>query len=128
LRLVFLHPDSGEHLRTSTFKRYWDTALAKAKLIAPAVKGEDGRMRYAATRGNGRHLLRHYFAATQLAGGTNILELAEYLGHADPGFTLRIYGHLVADSHERARKAIDDRFFRPRAVSNGTGTEQGTSG
>jgi hypothetical protein len=28
---------------------------------------------------------------------------AEYLGHHDPGFTLRLYTHLLPSSHDRAR-------------------------
>ncbi|MGV9377533.1 hypothetical protein ACWDRB_17040 [Nonomuraea sp. NPDC003707] len=59
-----------------------------------------------------------------LAGGVSVRDLAEYLGHADPGFTLRVYAHMMPGSHDRARKAIDDRLFRPREVSHGTGTEQ----
>jgi hypothetical protein len=34
----------------------------------------------------------------EVAGNVNIRELSEYLGHADPGFTLRIYAHLLPDS------------------------------
>jgi integrase len=32
--------------------------------------------------------------------------VAEYLGHADPGFTLRVYAHLFPSSEERARLAV----------------------
>jgi integrase len=42
----------------------------------------------------------------------SIKELAEYLGHADAGFTLRTYTHLVPSSHERARQAVDIVFGR----------------
>ncbi|WSA20371.1 hypothetical protein OHB15_14280 [Streptosporangium subroseum] len=59
-----------------------------------------------------------------LTGGVAIKELAEYLGHADPAFTLRVYAHMQPGSYERARQAIDDRLFRPRFSSDGTGTEQ----
>ena len=45
-----------------------------------------------------------------LAGGVSIKELAEYLGHADPAFTLRVYAHLLPSSHDRARTVINDRF------------------
>ncbi|WP_054814926.1 hypothetical protein [Nocardia arizonensis] len=31
---------------------------------------------------------------------------ADYLGHADPGFTSKVYAHLLDDSHERARLAV----------------------
>ena len=45
-----------------------------------------------------------------LAGGVSIKELAEYLGHADPAFTLRVYAHMLPSSHDHARAVIDDRF------------------
>jgi integrase len=50
------------------------------------------------------------YASTLLAQGVSIKELAEYLGHTDPGFTSRTYTHLVASSFERARLAIDGVF------------------
>ncbi|MEV6563015.1 tyrosine-type recombinase/integrase [Nocardia sp. NPDC051756] len=62
-------------------------------------------------RGDGMHALRHFFASILLADGCSIKELAEFLGHNDPGFTLRTYTHLVPSSYARARKAID-RVFR----------------
>ena len=55
-----------------------------------------------------------------LVNGVSIVELAAILGHADPAFTLRVYGNLLPDSQERARAAIDRRVFRPRAVGDGT--------
>jgi hypothetical protein len=36
--------------------------------------------------------------------------LAEYLGQADPAFTLRLYAHLLPWSHDRA--VISERFTR----------------
>jgi hypothetical protein len=33
--------------------------------------------------------------------------LSAHLGHADPGFTLRIYTHLMPTSQDRARQAMD---------------------
>ncbi|UOX85320.1 tyrosine-type recombinase/integrase [Amycolatopsis sp. FBCC-B4732] len=102
-RLMFVHPDTGRHLKPSTYDRYWDNALAAA--------GVEGR-----TRRDGRHAMRHFYAGLQLAGGTTINELAVYLGHHDPAFTLRVYGHLQPDSHDRARRAVDTRFFRPRSA------------
>ncbi|MFE3799366.1 tyrosine-type recombinase/integrase [Nocardia tengchongensis] len=53
------------------------------------------------------HALRHLFASTLLARGVSVKELADYLGHADPGFTLKVYAHLLEDSHERARLAVE---------------------
>jgi integrase len=56
------------------------------------------------------HALRHFYASALLAQGVSIKELAEYLGHSDPGFTLRTYTHLVPSSYQRARLAIDGVF------------------
>jgi hypothetical protein len=42
----------------------------------------------------------------------SVKELAEYLGHADPEFTLRVYAHLLRSSHDRARAVINQRFDR----------------
>lgn len=60
------------------------------------------------TRANGMHALRHFYASVRLESGTSIRALAEYLGHADPGFTLRVYTHLMPSSEDRARQAVDD--------------------
>jgi integrase len=42
-----------------------------------------------------------------LTGGVDIRALAEYLGHTDPGFTLRTYTHLMPSSTDTMRKAVD---------------------
>ena len=43
-----------------------------------------------------------------LDGGESIKALSEYLGHADPGFTLHTYTHLMpTTSAERTRQAVD---------------------
>jgi integrase len=61
-------------------------------------------------RKNGMHALRHFYASTLLDAGESIKALAAYLGHSDPGFTLRTYTHLMPSSEERTRKAIDRVF------------------
>src|SRR5262249_37229349 len=63
-----------------------------------------------ADRRNGMHMLRHTYASMQLEAGTSVRALAEYLGHHDPGFTLRTYTHLMPSSDERAREAVDSAF------------------
>ncbi|PRY54896.1 tyrosine-type recombinase/integrase [Glycomyces artemisiae] len=62
----------------------------------------------------GFHALRYFFAATYLENGGNPRGLADYLGHKDPGFTLRVYGHLMPNSRQRARKLLDDAWEAPR--------------
>lgn len=69
----------------------------------PALK----RAGLEAKRQNGCHALRHFYASTLLDSGESILALSEYLGHADPGFTLRTYTHLMPSSAERTKTAID---------------------
>ena len=49
-------------------------------------------------------------ASVLLSEGVSIKELAAYLGHADPGFTLRTDTHLVPSSLQRARAALDGVF------------------
>jgi integrase len=59
------------------------------------------------TRKNGMHALRHYYASVLLESGESIRAVADYLGHTDPGFTLRVYTHLMPSSEDRARRAVD---------------------
>jgi hypothetical protein len=39
--------------------------------------------------------------------GVDIRTLAEYLGHSDPGFTVRTYTHLMPSAPDKARRAVD---------------------
>lgn len=108
----------GGHVKPRAYSETaWKPAVAAAGVIPPPAKDERGRKRYQTTRKEGTHQLRHHYASVMLAGGVSIKELAEYLGHHDPGFTLRIYAHMLPDSHDRARQIIDQKLFRPRAVS-----------
>ncbi|WP_245554136.1 tyrosine-type recombinase/integrase [Nocardia takedensis] len=76
-------------------KIVWQPAFGKAGLVYMK-------------RADGMHALRHLYASKLLARGVSVKELAEYLGHADAGFTLRVYTHLLPSSHERARQAVDE--------------------
>lgn len=58
-------------------------------------------------RAYGTHALRHFYASALLDAGESIKAVSEYLGHADAGFTLRVYTHLMPSSEDRTRKAID---------------------
>ena len=62
-------------------------------------------------RANGMHALRHTYASVLLEDGVSIKALAEYLGHADPGFTLRTYTHLMPSSEDPARTAVVSRVI-----------------
>ncbi|MFJ2929484.1 hypothetical protein ACIPIU_31305 [Streptomyces massasporeus] len=56
------------------------------------------------------HALRHFYASVLLDVGENVKALSNYLGHSDPGFTLRVYTHLMPSSDARARNAIDSLY------------------
>lgn len=56
----------------------------------------------------GFHLSRHTYASKLLNGNVDIRALSEYLGHSDPGFTLKTYCHLMPSAADAARRALDD--------------------
>jgi integrase len=89
--------------RTKVNRSYYNTHVWKPALREAGVEP---------SRANGMHALRHWFASVQLEAGTSIRALAEYLGHADPGFTLRVYTHLTPTSADRAREAMDTALER----------------
>lgn len=120
-KLVFTTPRKGSAIWRSYFDDYvWKAALASAGVIPQRVRGE----RYAAAPEDGMHALRHFYASVLLDAGENIKALSQYLGHSDPGFTLRVYTHLMPNSEERARKAISRVFRTARSGSDGPQTAQ----
>jgi integrase len=92
-RLIFT---SREHAALNP--NYVNTYLWKPALKAAEVPQ---------ARENGFHALRHHFASILLHNGLDIRALASYLGHSDPGFTLRVYVHLMPSASDRMRAAID---------------------
>lgn len=124
-KLLFRWTDD-KHVRARSYdEQIWKPVLSRVGVIPPPVKGKRGRLRYETDRTTGIHQLRHYYASAALGGGVNIKELSVYLGHHDPSYTLQLYAHLETTSYERARKAIDGRMLRLRAVADGPGTDQG---
>lgn len=49
------------------------------------------------------HALRHFYASVLLDAGESIKAVSEYLGHSDPGLTLRVYARTRC---RRARGAV----------------------
>ena len=45
----------------------------------------------------GFHTFRHTCASMLFDGGKNVRQVSEWLGHADPAFTMRVYVHLMDD-------------------------------
>lgn len=92
-QLVLTTPVGAPLSRKNFNRQVWEPALREAGVPL--------------ARENGMHALRHYYASVLLDAGESIKALSEYLGHTDPGFTLRTYTHLMPSSSERARKAVD---------------------
>ena len=101
--------------RTAVGRNYFNTSIWK-----PALKKAGVRL----TPENGTHALRHFYASALLDGGESIRAVSEYLGHADPGFTLRVYTHLMPSSAERTRRAIDAVSGPKEAVGHVTDMSQ----
>lgn len=91
--LVFTTREGGPLNRSYYNHHIWKPALRTADVES--------------TRANGMHALRHHYASVLLDAGESVRALADYLGHADPGFTLRVYTHLMPSSEDRARAAVD---------------------
>ncbi|MFJ9447249.1 tyrosine-type recombinase/integrase [Kitasatospora sp. NPDC101235] len=107
-RLLFSNTADGLVWRSNFNLQEWKPAIAAAGLIPTPRPGEP----YASAREHGMHALRHFYASVLLDAGENIRAVSDYLGHADPALTLRVYAHLMPNSQDRARKAVD-RLFLP---------------
>lgn len=93
-------------------KHVWKPALRRAGV--------------AATRENGMHALRHWFASALLDDGQSIKVVSELLGHTNEAFTLRTYTHLMPDSRDRARGSIDAALQRTRGADGPKTAQAGT--
>jgi len=50
--------------------------------------------------------------------GRPVTEVAAHMGHADPGFTARVYGHVFADAAKRRRVPIEAAIANARAATH----------
>ncbi len=102
-RLLFTNTAGGIVWRSNFNIQEWKPALAAAGLIPEPEQGQP----YVSAREHGMHALRHFYASVLLDAGESIKAVSEYLGHTDPALTLRVYAHLMPNSKERARRAVD---------------------
>ena len=96
---------------TSRERKAMNRNYINAKVWKPAVTAAG----LEPSRVNGMHMLRHVYASVLLDDGESIRALAEYLGHSDPGFTLKTYCHLMPASDQRTKKAVDAALGVPSA-------------
>lgn len=71
------------------------------------------------------HDLRHHYASVLLAAGESVVAVAERLGHDNATMVIRVYGHLLPDSEDRTRRAVDEAWSTPSAEAP---TAQGRPG
>ncbi|QUG99794.1 tyrosine-type recombinase/integrase [Saccharopolyspora erythraea] len=99
VKLLVTNKSGGALIRPSFNSCIWKPALRAAGLESP-------------TRADGFHALRHFYASVLLDAGESVRALSEYLGHSDPGFTLKVYTHLMPSSQARTQGAVDIVFGR----------------
>ncbi|WP_170067887.1 tyrosine-type recombinase/integrase [Lentzea guizhouensis] len=99
--------ESKQTYRHSFNHHVWKPALREAGVFAPDLA-------------EGFHVLRHFFASMLLVQGISIRALAEYQGHADPAFMLRVYTHLMPSNYERTRSAVGKIFSHSAAAGGGS--------
>jgi integrase len=56
------------------------------------------------------HSLRHTHASMLIASGMDVLTISRRLGHGSPTITLRVYGHLIHGSDDRAAQIMEAAF------------------
>ncbi|NRQ31240.1 site-specific integrase [Nonomuraea sp. NN258] len=124
LRLIVTSRESKALNRNYINTYVWKPALVAAGVITQADLAVriPGR-RNQKNRKHGMHMLRHLYASVLLDAGVSPKALAEYLGHQDPGYTLRTYTHLIPGTEGRAGAAIDT-AFRREELASGTDPEQ----
>lgn len=66
-------------------------------------------------KGISLHSLRHFVGTTGLATGNDVGTVSDLLGHADPGVTLKVYGHAVAGAKQRAVTSVGEAIAEAKA-------------
>lgn len=109
-RSLYLPPDTCARLEAWLKTHNFD--LVFPSRTGRAMSSENIRKRMwleILTRANVRdqyhvHATRHFFASRLIESGATTKELSAALGHADEGFTLRVYGHLFHDRESEQRR------------------------
>lgn len=71
------------------------------------------------------HVFRHFYASTLIAAGVDLKTIQTLLGHASITETMDTYGHLVPESSQVARDAIDEAFAKRKTPRSGGGAQSG---
>jgi integrase len=95
--LIFTTPSGKPHWHEHYGTRLFQRAVKDAGLPA----------------GTSTHDLRHHYASVLLAARESVVAVAERLGHEDATLVLTTYGHLMPDSEQRTRRAVDEAWCAP---------------
>jgi integrase len=102
--LVFADTKGGHLRRQNWRQRIWIPALAAAG--EPYFRPYD---------------LRHTCATLLIYEGRPVTEVAAHMGHADPGFTARVYGHVFRDASNRRGVSIESAISNARRLARAEG-------
>src|SRR5262249_43992933 len=89
---VFATAD-GQHQSPKGITRAWPRAMAEIGMPGVTL-----------------HSLRHTHASVLIASGMDVLTVSRRLGHASAVVTLKVYGHLIHGTDDRAAAIIDAAF------------------
>ena len=93
------------------------TTIREANATLPAGAAQAAELPTATTS----HDLRHHFASVLLASGQSVVAVAELLGHENATLVLTTYGHLLPDSEDRTRRAVDAAWTTPDETATAQG-------
>lgn len=79
---------------------YWHDWYGNKVFVKAALKA-------GLPKGTTSHDLRHHYTSVLLAAGESVIAVAERLGHDNANLVLSTYGHLLPDSEDQTRKAVD---------------------
>ena len=98
---AFPPADAEGSVFTTTTGALWRTDHYGAHIFRDAARA------VGLPAGTSTHDLRHHYASVLLHAGESVVAIAERLGHENANLVLRTYGHLMPDSEERTRSAIE---------------------
>lgn len=108
--LVFATKKGKPEYLSNIARRAWFPVQIAAGLCDPVVDkgGNSVRDKGGTPLLQHRHnmyALRHFHASWLIADQANAKELQKQMGHSDPAFTLKVYGHLFEDEEANRRRA-----------------------
>ncbi|WP_344124162.1 hypothetical protein [Streptomyces blastmyceticus] len=108
VELLFSREAKGEikFINPKRFNEWeWKRALVDAGVIPAPAREKRGE--YQAARDDGPVALRHFFATAQIDAGESVVDVAEWMGHANPLVTFRRYVRGRVGAGDRGRAATD---------------------